>query len=564
MDEQETRLAQGVKVEFDVPAEMRDGVTLRANVYRPEGKGPWPTLLNRTPYGKDGVEEWLDPLQAAHRGFMVVVQDTRGRFASEGEWMPLRHEREDGYDTVEWAAKLSGSNGRVGMYGVSYFGHTQWMAAIEQPPSLAAIAPAMTWSDPLDGLFARGGAVELGLTPPWTLMMGAAHLLRLPLAEQERSERLERLIADIDALPNEGYWSLPVHDLAVLQRHESPELGTLRTLEDPSVAAGATVAGHYERVSVASLHIGGWYDVLTQSVLDSYMAMTALGRPARLIVGPWTHFSPFADPIGDLCFGLRCDRSAPVYGEGDLKDAQLAWLRRQLVPGAQAEAEQAPVQIFVMGRNVWREESSWPLTRARTERWYLGASGDLSRQSPAADAAPTEFTYDPADPVPTVGGNTVMVAAYPAGPRDQSQIEARPDVCVYTSQPLQSDLEVTGPVHVVLHAESSAPSTDWVARLCDVHPDGRSFNICDGIVRVERGADACGEIAIDLWSTSNVFLAGHRVRVHVTSSSFPRWDRNLNTGDQREPRFEKARQRVHHDTQRPSWIELPVIATAGE
>ncbi|HEV7941550.1 MAG TPA: CocE/NonD family hydrolase [Solirubrobacteraceae bacterium] len=558
------RPAGGVSVEFDVPAQMRDGVTLRANVYRPEGGGPWPTLLNRTPYGKDAAEEWLDPVQAARRGFMVVVQDTRGRFASDGEWMPLTYERNDGYDTVEWAAKLPGSSGRVGMYGASYFGNTQWMAAIEQPPSLAAIAPAVTWSDPLDGLFARGGAVELGVTPGWSLMMGAGNLLRSPLSDEERSERLQTLIDDIDALPTDGYWSLPIHDLAVLRRHQAPELGTLRTLDDPSVAADCTVAGHYERVGVPSFHIGGWYDIFTQGVLDSYTAMAAQGKPARLVMGPWTHDSPLSDPLGDLCFGARCDRFAPAYGGGDLSDAQLAWFQRQLVPGADAQTEQAPVQIFVMGRNIWRQEPSWPLARARTERWFLGPDGDLRQQVPDAGAAPSEFTYDPADPVPTVGGNTVITPAYPAGPHDQTLIEARRDVCVYTSQPLQDDLEVTGRVRVVLHAESSAPSTDWVARLCDVHPDGRSFNLCDGIVRIAEGADACREIAIDLWSTSNVFLAGHRLRVHVSSSSFPRWDRNLNTGNQREPALQVARQCVRHDAQHASWIELPVVDSDNE
>jgi hypothetical protein len=166
--------------------------------------------------------------------------------------------------------------------------------------------------------------------------------------------------------------------------------------------------------------------------------------------------------------------------------------------------------------------------------------------------------YDPADPVPTRGGQ--LGTAFPAGPFEQGRVEARPDVLVFTSEPLQQDLEVTGRVRVVLHAESSAPSTDWVARLCDVHPDGRSINICDGIVRVTEGADLCRRVEIDLWSTSNVFLAGHRLRVHVTSSSFPRWDRNLNTGDQGDPRFTVAHQRVHHDAQRASWIELPVIS----
>jgi putative CocE/NonD family hydrolase len=560
--EQGERPAKGVAVEFDVPAKMRDGVVLRANVYRPHGDGPWPTLLNRLPYGKDVSIQlgWLDPVHAARQGFMVVVQDTRGRFASEGGWMPLHHERQDGYDTVEWAAGLPGSNGRVGMFGGSYHGNTQWMAAVEQPPSLAAIAPGITWSDALDGLFARGGAIELGTTPNWTLAMGIDHLQRLPLSEQERARRLQALIDDLDELPAEGYWGLPVDELAVLMRHDSPELGTFRTHEDPSVLERCNVAGRHYRVTVPSLHLGGWYDIFAQGVLDSYVEMAALGRPAQVIIGPWTH-STYQDPVGELCFGAASSRYAAISADGDLSDTQLAWLRRHLVPDAATEAaeEQAPVRIFVMGRNVWRDEQAWPPTRAHAERWSLLDGGALRREAPASGAEPTEFLYDPADPVPTLGGQTVMAAAFPAGPFEQTRIEARPDVCLFTSEPLQHDLEVTGRVRVVLHAESSAPSTDWVARLCDVHPDGRSFNVCDGILRVERGADACREIAIDLWSTSNVFLAGHRLRVHVTSSSFPRWDRNLNTGNQREPRMQTARQRVHHDAQRPSWIELPVV-----
>jgi putative CocE/NonD family hydrolase len=565
----ETDAEHGVRVQFDVPAQMRDGVTLRADVYRPGDGGPWPTLLARTPYDKGSWEmlAWLDPVKAAARGFMVVIQDTRGRFASEGEWIPLHFEREDGHDTVEWAAKLPGSNGRVGMYGQSYVGNTPWMAAIEQPPSLAAIAPAMTPADPLEGTFARGGAIELGITAPWTLMMGCAHLQRLPLTEDQRGERLQALLDDLDRLPTDGYWGLPVQDLPVLGRHESPELGTLRMFDDPDVVARCRVAGEYERVNVPSFHIAGWHDLHVQGMLDSYMAMASLGRPARLIVGPWTHNEPFADPIGELCFGIRGSRmGAPAHAHGDLGDEQLAWFRGYLGPSAEADASAfgPPVRIFVMGRNVWRDETSWPLARASTERWFLGAGGALRAGGPVAEDQATEFLYDPGDPVPTHGGNTVMVPAFPPGPLDQARIEARADVCVFTSEPLERDLEVTGRVRVVLHAESSAPSTDWVARLCDVHPDGRSFNLCDGIVRIANDADAYQQVEIDLWSTSNVFLAGHMLRVHVTSSSFPRWDRNLNTGNQREPRWQTARQRVHHDTERPSWIELPVIDSVGK
>jgi putative CocE/NonD family hydrolase len=560
--------ARNVTVEFDVPARMRDGVTLRANVYRPHGDGPWPVLLTRLPYGKDVPEMmlWLDPVQTAAKGFMVVVQDTRGRFRSEGEWIPLHFERADGYDTVEWAAKLPGANGRVGMYGASYLGHVQWMAAAEQPPSLAAIAPGFVATDFLNGLFSRGGAMEIGIAVLWTLQMGGAYLERLGLSEQELGERFTALIDDFDKLTSDGLWGLPVHDLPVLRRHDFPELGTFRRLDDPDVVKRCDITGEYERVVVPSFHIGGWHDVATQGVLDGYTALAALGRPARLVMGPWTHALLSGDPVGELCFGLRGSRvGAPAHPHGDLNDEQLAWFGQHLLSdGAAQDADesQAPVRIFVMGRNVWREEASWPLARAREERWFLGADGALRPEGPRSGEQPTEFVYDPAHPVPTLGGQTVLPAAFPAGPRDQAHVEARDDVCVFTSEPLQRDLEVTGRIRVVLHAESSAPSTDWVARLCDVHPDGRSFNLCDGILRVEQGADHLHEIEIDLWSTSNVFFAGHRLRVQVTSSNFPRWDRNLNTGNQREPRWQTARQHIHHDTQCPSWIELPVVDAA--
>jgi len=555
-----------VTVEFDVPAQMRDGVTLCANVYRPPGEGPWPTLLTRLPYGKDDARElafWLDPVKAARQGFVVAVQDTRGRFASEGDWVPFKYEREDGYDSVEWAARLPGSNGRVGMYGCSYFGNSQWMAALERAPSLGAICPGLTWAEPLDGLFSRGGALELGLSVPWTLQTGAAHLERIYLAEGDRERRIAALVRDLDRLAADGYWDLPVDDMAVLRRHDVPDLGTVAMLSNPDVPTWCRVAGQHERVTVPTLHIGGWHDIFVQGTLDNYMAMAALGRPCRLIVGPWSHDDTLSDPIGELCFGAWSSAmGAPICEDGDLSDLQLAWLRRQL--GAetalnQTPAETLPVRIFVMGRNEWRDETAWPLERARIVRWFLGADGGLRPHVPVSGAALTEFAYDPADPVPTVGGHTVMGPNYPAGAFDQARVEERQDVLVFTSEPVQRDLEVTGRVRVVLHAESSATSTDWVARLCDVHPDGRSFNLCDGIVRVADGADTCRRIEIDLWSTSNVFLRGHRLRVHVTSSSFPRWDRNLNTGDQRGRRHEVARQHVYHDAERPSFIELPVI-----
>jgi uncharacterized protein len=501
-----TEAVPRVTVEFDVPERMRDGVTLRANVYRPEGTGPWPTLLARTPYGKDlaQVVSWLDPVQAARRGFMVVIQDTRGRFTSEGEWDPCRFEREDGYDTVEWVAKLPGSNGRIGMYGGSYWGNSQWLAAIEQPPSLGAISPALTWSEPTDGLLARGGALELGLVVPWSLVQGLDYIKRTAADGADVQRRAYAVLDEFDRLDTDGYWDLPVHDIAVLRRHDVPDLGSIRALDHPEVAGWSRVAGLHDRVCVPSFHTAGWYDIFLQGTLDNYQAMAGLRGDSRLIVGPWTH-PGYADPIGDLLFGVRAGKDGiPVHPYGDVNDLQLQWLRGHLDPDADTVLPGAPVRIFVMGRNEWRDEPSWPPARAVTQRWYLHSSRLLTDAGPDEDDRTSEFTYDPIDPVPTVGGNTVMWSGYPAGPMNQERVESRADVLVFTSAPLTGELEVTGRVRVVLHADSSAPSADWVARLCDVHPDGRSFNICDGIIRVSADADDCRRHEIDLWSTSNV------------------------------------------------------------
>jgi putative CocE/NonD family hydrolase len=562
VEEPDTGVAASVLVAYDVPARMRDGVVLRADVYSPVGEGPWPTLVIRTPYSKGSTTEnaWngVSPTEAARRGFMVVIQDVRGRYASDGVWEPFRHEGRDGADTIAWAAGLPGSSGRVGMVGGSYCGNTQWQAAIEQPPALKVITPLMTWSEPRDGLVARGGVVELAINSSWSLAQGFDWLSRIGLTDAEVAERADALISDFDRLAEDGLRELPVTELPVLRRHATPGFVELSAANDIEATAHMRVAGAYERVEVPSLHTAGWYDALQQGTLDNYMAMRALGRDTRLIVGPWTHMD-FTNMIGEQNFGIMSMREAFAFPHGDWSDEVLAYLRSHLVDDAPA-TDTPPVRLFVMGRNEWRDEESWPLERARTEQWYLHADGSVSTASPAGDAAPSEVDYDPADPVPAHGG-TLIFDPVARGPVDQARIEARSDVLLFTSEVLERDLEVTGRIRVRLHVESSAPSTDWVARLCDVDPDGRSLNLVDGVLRLDSGADACREIEIDLWSTSNVFLAGHRVRVQITNSCFPRWDRNLSTGDQNGTGFVTAHQRLYHDAGRPSCIELPVVPT---
>ncbi|MGO4680208.1 CocE/NonD family hydrolase [Microbacterium sp. 2MCAF23] len=553
-----------VHVELDVPARMRDGVVLRADVYRPWGDGTWPTLLVRTPYNKssaaDNLWNGFSPIEVARKGFMMVIQDVRGRYASDGDWEPLHHEGLDGADTIAWAADLPGSNGRVGMVGGSYCGHTQWRAAIEQPAALKAITPLMTWSEPRQALVARGGATQFQVIVSWSLAAGFDWLSRLGLSDDELAHRITALIEDFDMLEKDGYWGLPVTDLPVLRRHRSPVFVEPGAANEAEATQHMRVAGKYADVEVPSLNTGGWFDTCLQGTLDAYTAMRDLGRESRLIIGPWTHVD-FGGRVGAQDFGILSSRDAGAHPNGSWSDEVLAFLRRHLAEEDSPDLS-SPVRIFVMGRNVWRDEKAWPLERARIEQWNLQAGGGLSAVTPSADVMPSEVTYDPADPVPTIGGP--MGVGPGRGPLDQTIVESRPDVLVFTSEALEQDLEVTGPIRVSLYVQSSAPSADWVARLCDVDADGRSLNLTDGVFRIVSGAEEAQKIEIDLWATSNVFLAGHRVRVQITNSCFPRWDRNLNTGDQRTADFLTARQTLFHDASRPSYIELPVVPESTE
>lgn len=551
-----------VQVEFDVPARMRDGVVLRSDVYRPVGGGPWPTLVVRTPYNKGGGADNLwngfSPTEVARKGFIMVIQDVRGRYASDGDWEPLHHEGLDGADTIAWAAELPGSNGRVGMVGGSYCGHTQWRAAIEQPPALKAITPLMTWSEPREALVARGGATQFTVIASWSMAAGFDWLSRQGLTDDEQASRVAALITDFDHLEDDGYWGLPIAELPVLRRHGTPAFVEPGAANDEEATQHMRVAGRHARVEVPSLHTGGWFDSCVQGTIDAFTTMSDLGRESRLIIGPWTH-DDFGNRIGAQDFGIMSMRDAGAHPNGSWSEEVIAFLRGHLTDHAPVSTTSAPVRIFVMGRNEWRDEATWPLQRARTDRWHLHADGGLGTTAPTSDAHPSEIDYDPAHPVPTWGGPLGVGPG--RGPFDQAIVESRPDVLVFTSDVLEEDLEVTGPIRVRLHVQSSAPSTDWVARLCDVDANGRSLNLTDGILRIHSGADDVQEIEIDLWSTSNVFLAGHRIRVQITNSCFPRWDRNLNTGDQNEPRFTTAHQTLFHDADRPSYIELPVVPT---
>jgi putative CocE/NonD family hydrolase len=575
-----------VLIQKNVPASMRDGTTLMSNVYGPSEGGPYPVLLTRLPYGKDlplGTS-YLDPVKAAAAGYIVVVQDVRGRYRSEGEFVPFVREYEDGYDTVEWAARLPGADGTVGMYGLSYLGKTQWHAAVMGPPSLKSVVPSLTWGNHLNGVQMRGGVQELGLMQFWAQSTLTLDLLlrKYPGDHGRIGEKLPELVSTIDELlAGGGYDALPLEEL--------PNPDDLAPFVEGGFGRGVddegwdylNIEGQYENIDVPAFHIGGWYDCFLGETLKQYGAMKQRSReagmrPPRLMVGPWTH-GDFGSTLGDLDFGIGSSSIFLNY-RGDLTDAHLRWFDATLKGDEDALEGTPPVQVFVMGENRWRGYEEWPPPGSREEEWYLISDGTLRREPGAAEDEPARYDYDPDDPVPTVGGSVLMADVHRPGPRDQRGIEVRPDVLVYTGPVLEEAYTVLGPVYATLFAASSATDTDFVARLVDVYPDGRAICVADGILRASarESYPAPGvvrpvapspiepgevyEYVIDLWATGITFLPGHRMRVEVTSSSHPRWERNLNTGDGalRSSRTEVAHQTVFHYAGRPSRITVTV------
>ena len=555
-----------VKLERDVTAKMRDGVILYADIYRPATEGKFPVLLERTPYNKKDQVDF--GLKAAGRGYVVVIQDVRGRYASEGEWYPFKHEANDGYDTVEWAAALHSSNGKVGMFGGSYVGATQLLAAIASPPHLVGIFPKITASNYHDGWTYQSGAFEQWFSESWTSILAWDTL-------QRRLEKNTNPLAWSSKLPLSSY---PILEAGTSEGLASYFSDWLQHPRYDDYWRTWSIADHYRQVAVPAYHVGGWYDIFLTGTLRNYAGIKAQGaneaarHGQRLMIGPWAHGS-FDRKTGDADFGP----AAPI----DDDDILLRWYDH-LLKGKHDEVDkEKPVKIFVMGRNVWREENDWPLPDAEDTPFYLHSngranpsSGDgvLNTTKPQSEPG-DRFTYIPANPVPTRGGGLCCDTGnyLPPGAFDQRPNESRKDVLVYTTSALQEDVEVTGPISVKLHASSSAVDTDFTAKLVDVHPDGYAQNLTDGILRARyRNSQEKAELiepshiyefTIDVGATSNVFLAGHRIRLEISSSNFPRFDRNLNTAEEPErgTRSVKAINTVSHNREYPSALILPVV-----
>ncbi len=556
-----------VTVERNVAAKMRDGVTLRADIYRPKAEGKFPVLLVRTPYDKTGSMGF--GLRAAARGYAVIAQDVRGRFESEGEWYPFKNESQDGYDTVEWAAALPYSNGKVGMFGGSYVGATQFLAAIAKPPHLSGICPNVTASNYHDGWTYQGGAFEQWFNESWAT----------GLAKNTMRRRLE-------AGGNAIGWTkiLPLRGYPVLEAPESEGLAPYFTdwLAHPNYDdywKQWSIEDHYAQVQVPVLSFAAWYDIFLGGSLKNFVRLKteagteAAKRGQRLAVTVGGHAGQSSTgKVGAVEFGNKLP--------ADLDEITLRWYDWLLKGEANGVEKEKPVKIFVMGKNEWRDEDDWPLARAKNTRYFLhssgaanglGGNGSLSAVAPA-DEKPDQYVYDPNDAVPTIGG-PLCCGALPTGigPEDQRPAEARSDVLVYTTPAFAKDTEVTGPVSLDLYVSSSAVDTDFTGMLVDVWPNGFAQNLTSGILRLRyRNSQEKPElanpgetyhIAVDLWSTSNVFLAGHKLRLEVSSSNFPRFDRNLNTGEEqaRATRMIKATNVIYHDKAHPSALVVPVV-----
>jgi len=540
-----------VRAELGVMITMRDGVRLSTDLYFPDGaEGKLPIVLWRSIYDKTGaIDREPGMRELVSRGYVAVIQDTRGRGASEGEFLPSVGDRNDGYDTVQWLTSQPWSNGKLGSAGCSSLGESQVLMAAARHPNHIAMVP-MSASSALN-MRGRpwesfdGGAFALAQTAGWFSVNGRG----------------------VD------YGVLPIVD--VLKQAGRPASAY------EQFASSAPEAGYFlqmdwlrpgETLDVPALFFDSWYDYGPRETLDMF---NMVQDERFVLIAPGTHCS-YLQQVNPTIVGERDLGDARV----DALDLEYRWFDYWLKGIDNGVTNRAPITYYVMGANQWREADAWPVPGTRYENWYLSSGGNansldgdglLSQRPPEMSGADT-FRYDPGNPAPSIGGHSCCTGTEKeSGGYDQREVERRDDVLVYTSEPLQQGIEVTGPLTLVLQVSSSAPDTDFVAKLIDVYPDGRAFNIQEGALRMRwregyaqelrMHAGEVYEANIDLYATSNWFGPGHRIRVDVSSSDFPRWDRNLNTGGNNydEVAYNIADNTVHYSAERPSVLILPVV-----
>jgi putative CocE/NonD family hydrolase len=549
-----------MEIEIDIGIPMRDGIRLSANLYRPIGDGPFPVVLNRTPYGKAQTE--IPATFLSQQGYVIVAQDVRGRYDSEGEFYPLVNEPQDGYDTLEWIGVQPWCDGNVGMMGGSYEGWVQWAAATQGSSYLKTIMPGCICTDWYKDNCYSGGAFQLSVGLMWRCFT---------------TGRINQILEHYRW--SEIFKTLPLRDM------EQWIGGDVTFFQDwlshptyDDYWKALAINKEFSKIKIPVFQIGGWYDIFAGSVLPIYNQMKGQDGDdetkafQKVIVGPWIHDISSSTHAGDIDFGMTSVQ--------DLLSLTWMWFERWLKRKETPVTEEPPIKLFVMGINEWRDEHEWPLARTEFTPYYLHSAGSanslhgdgvLSLETPEEEPA-DQFTYDPMFPVSTTGGGNCCwpdIVAW--GAQDQREVEQRSDVLCYTTPPLDDDLETTGPIKVTLHAVSDAPDTDFTAKLVDVAPGGYAMNICDGIIRARYRESVeqpvflePGKVykyEIDLGATSKVFLKDHRIRLEISSSNFPRFDRNPNTGHEfaADAETRSAHQQVYHNEDYPSHIILPVI-----
>jgi hypothetical protein len=553
----------------DVP--MRDGVILRADVYRPHSDGPFPVILTRTPYNKSGLDGAPSPTYEglAAAGYIVVAQDVRGRYASKGEFTPLfafgYPDIEDGYDSVEWCAQLPDSSGDVGIFGNSYGGFTSYCAAFSAAPSLRCVFA--------EGMTQRLSDFEPHFRPgrrfAWSMCTIAPDIrLKKGLPGTHSKDEADQLW---ERERHKWLWYLPRKDIPDELFGGPDQAGHYRILMTKAGVDTFQWQDRYQDVRVPVYHRAGWYDRFVRAIDGHTLMAEKAATPAaregqRAMIGPWGHTSALNTYEGEVNFGPD--------GLLEHPDLLLRWFDHWLKGQDTGIMDEGPIRLYILGENTWRDEHEWPLARTQYTDYFLHSAGNA--QTPNGDGnlnpnrpsgeTPDQFVYDPRDPVPSV-----HLMHDQDGVFDQRVLDSRRDVLVYQTEPLSAPLEVTGEPTVHLFASSSAVDTDFMAKLVDVHPNGFAQNLCYGVVRARyRNGYATPqlltpgqiyEFTIAMNPIANVFQPGHRLRVDITSSDFPNWDRNLNSGSDGydDATMVTARQTVLHDANHPTRITLPLI-----
>ncbi len=553
-----------VDMRLNVRVPMRDGVNLSADIYLPRANGKFPTVLMRTPYSNNGDDTVEKARALANQGYVCVAQDTRGRWDSDGDHYPFHADGRDGYDTQEWIGRQEWSTGKIGMSGGSYVALVQWQSAPHRSKYLTCMVPRAICGDFYSGLIYPGGALQLNVALSWGMRTNGRTAQTIEYHNWTEAFRTLPLIEmGLEAGRDLDFWKDWI---------EHP------TYDDYWEAID--IEDRWGEIAAPALNMGGWFDLYARDTFTNFNGLRGGGRSAearqsKLIVGPWPHALSKSRKTGDIDFGAG--------SMVDLDEMEMRWFDYWLKGEQNGIVNEPPLRLFIMGANQWQDENEWPLARTDWQRWNLHSGGSANSvlgdgrlaASEPGDEPPDHFVYDPRFPVQTMGGaNCCSPHIVPWGPYDQRPVEMRNDVLVYSSEPLHEDMEVTGPVKVVLYAATDGPDTDWTAKLVDVSPSGYAMNLTDGVLRARYresrtdptllSPDKVYRYEIDVGVTGNLFRKGHSIRLEVSSSNFPRFDRNPNTGHEfgKDAVLRPARQTVYHTREYPSHIVLPVVPGA--